>query len=85
MIGHILYWLCIFPIAEAIEIIYTILYRVVDDYGIATVGLSFAVTLLTLPIYMVAERWQGWSGTRRWRWRRRWGGSGRRSGGTSGS
>ena len=58
MIGHILYWLCIFPIAEAIEIIYTILYRVVDDYGIATVGLSFAVTLLTLPIYMVAERWQ---------------------------
>ena len=59
MIGHILYWLCIFPIAEAIEIIYTILYRVVDDYGIATVGLSFAVTLLTLPIYMVAERWQG--------------------------
>ena len=50
MIGHILYWLCIFPIAEAIEIIYTILYRVVDDYGIATVGLSFAVTLLTLAI-----------------------------------
>ena len=57
--GHLLYTLVIFPVAEIIEFCFTILYRVTNDYGIATVGLSFAVTLLTLPIYMVAERWQG--------------------------
>ena len=57
--GHLLYTLVIFPVAEIIEFCFTILYRVTNDYGIATVGLSFAVTLLTLPIYMVAEHWQG--------------------------
>ena len=56
--GKILYTLCIFPIAEIIEICFTILYRITDSYGVATIGLSFVITLLTLPIYMVAEHWQ---------------------------
>ncbi len=56
--GYLLYSICIFPIAEIIEIFFTILYRVTNSYGAATVGLSFVVTLLTLPIYMVAEHWQ---------------------------
>ena len=56
--GHILYTLFIFPVAELIEFCYTILYRVLNDYGLATIGLSFVITLATLPIYMVAESWQ---------------------------
>jgi len=56
--GTALYTLFIFPIAEVIELAFTALYRVSDNYGIAIVGLSFVVTLCTLPIYMVAEHWQ---------------------------
>ncbi|MFA6775361.1 MAG: membrane protein insertase YidC [Sphaerochaetaceae bacterium] len=56
--GAVLYTLCIFPVAEVIEFAFTALYRVSDNYGIAIIGLSFVVTLCTLPIYMVAEHWQ---------------------------
>ncbi|MCH3919265.1 MAG: YidC/Oxa1 family membrane protein insertase [Sphaerochaeta sp.] len=56
--GSVLYTLFIFPIAEVIELAFTALYRVSDNFGVAIIGLSFVVTLCTLPIYMVAEHWQ---------------------------
>ena len=34
------------------------MYEVTDSKGIAVIGLSFIVTLCTLPLYMVAESWQ---------------------------
>jgi len=55
---HFLYSLCIFPISEIIELAFTVLFRVLRIYGISIIGLSLAVTLCTLPIYMVAENWQ---------------------------
>jgi len=49
--GSVLYTLFIFPIAEVIELAFTALYRVSDNFGVAIIGLSFVVTLCTLPIY----------------------------------
>lgn len=58
MISQLLYNLFIFPVSEIIEIIFTFVYRICWDYGWTTIALSFAVTILTLPLYAVAERWQ---------------------------
>jgi YidC/Oxa1 family membrane protein insertase len=56
--GHFFFTLFIFPIAEIIEIAYYLLYRATANYGLSVIGLSFVVTLASLPIYIVAEHWQ---------------------------
>lgn len=46
------------PIVQILEFFYTLIYEITDNEGIAVIGLSFVVTLFTLPLYMVAETWQ---------------------------
>jgi YidC/Oxa1 family membrane protein insertase len=53
-----LYTLIIFPIVQIIELCYLFVYRVFDDYGLSVIGVSAAVTVLTLPLYFMAEKWQ---------------------------
>ena len=40
------------------EFFYELIYEISDNEGVAVIGLSFVVTIFTLPLYMVAESWQ---------------------------
>ncbi|MDR0719135.1 MAG: membrane protein insertase YidC [Treponema sp.] len=55
---HALYTIVIFPIVQIIETIYVLIYRIFENTTISIIGVSFAVTLLSLPLYIVAEKWQ---------------------------
>ncbi|CAK0766109.1 conserved membrane hypothetical protein [Gammaproteobacteria bacterium] len=52
------YSLFIFPIESILTIIYAILNNIFLVDGISIIGLSFAVTMLSLPLYNRAEQWQ---------------------------
>jgi len=53
-----LYAIIIFPIEQIIDVVYTLIYKVFDTPGISIIGVSFAVTFLSLPLYIIAEKWQ---------------------------
>ena len=53
-----LYNLIIFPIYQVLEFFYQFIYEATGKEALAVIGLSFVVTLFTLPLYMVAEGWQ---------------------------
>jgi len=55
---HFLYYIIIFPIEQIIEIVYTLVYKIFKIPGISVIGVSFAVTFLSLPLYIIAEKWQ---------------------------
>jgi len=55
---HFLYYIIIFPIEQIIEIVYTLIYKIFEIPGICVMGVSFAVTFLSLPLYVIAEKWQ---------------------------
>ena len=56
--SHILYTLIIYPLYTLIECIYMFSFRIADNEGIAVIAVSAGITLLCLPLYAVAERWQ---------------------------
>lgn len=56
--GGFLYTVFIFPIYEILSFIFVIFYKLTANYGLSAIGLSFAVTIMCLPLYIVAERWQ---------------------------
>ena len=43
------------PLIQLTEFFYELFFEVTGNQGIAVIGLSFVVTLFTLPLYMVAE------------------------------
>ena len=53
-----LYNIIILPLNTLLEFFYQFLYEATRNEGVAVIGLSFVVTLCTLPLYMVAEGWQ---------------------------
>ncbi|QQO09797.1 YidC/Oxa1 family membrane protein insertase [Breznakiella homolactica] len=55
---NILYTLIIYPLVQIIEIIYVLVNVIFRNPGVAVIGVSAAVTLLCLPLYIVAEKWQ---------------------------
>jgi membrane protein insertase Oxa1/YidC/SpoIIIJ len=55
---NILYTIIIFPLVQIIELCYIFVYRVSHNPGIALLGVSVAVSGLTLPLYLRAEAWQ---------------------------
>ena len=56
--SSILYNIIIAPLVNILEFFYVAFNTITGSRGVAVVGLSFVVTLCTLPLYMVAERWQ---------------------------
>ncbi|MDR1905149.1 MAG: YidC/Oxa1 family membrane protein insertase [Treponema sp.] len=56
--GNLFYTVIIYPIVQIIEVIYVLIYKIFDNPSIAVIGVSFAVTFLCLPLYIVAENWQ---------------------------
>ena len=54
----ILYNIILSPITQIIEISYRVFDKMFGNTGIAVLGVSLTVTLLCLPLYIVAEGWQ---------------------------
>ena len=53
-----LYTIIIYPLIQIIEFVFMLFNDVFKKPGIAVIGVSFGVSLLCLPLYIVAERWQ---------------------------
>ncbi|MDR3192728.1 MAG: YidC/Oxa1 family membrane protein insertase [Treponema sp.] len=53
---NILYQLVVFPPALLIEMAFLFVYRVFDNTGVAILGVSGALCVLTLPLYLAAEK-----------------------------
>ena len=56
--SEILYNIFIFPIVQIIEISFFIVYRIFRDRVFAIIGVSVIVTVCTMPLYFIAEKWQ---------------------------
>ena len=57
-LGEILYTVILYPLVQIIEIAFIVFDKLFSNTGIAIMGVSFVVTILCLPLYIVAERWQ---------------------------
>jgi membrane protein insertase Oxa1/YidC/SpoIIIJ len=53
-----LYNIIIYPLVQMFDLCYLFLFRVFDNHGISVIGVSFAVSIFTLPLYFEAEKWQ---------------------------
>lgn len=56
--SSILYTVILYPLVQVIEISYYLFNKLFGNTGIAVLGVSLTVTLLCLPLYIVAESWQ---------------------------
>jgi YidC/Oxa1 family membrane protein insertase len=53
-----LYMLTIYPIESLIDILYVTILKMIENQGFAIIGLSFAMSVITFPLYQVAESLQ---------------------------
>lgn len=56
--GQALYNLVIFPLETVIEVLFLVFQRVSHSPGLAVLGVSVSVNVLSLPLYAKAESWQ---------------------------
>ena len=56
---NVLYTVFIFPIEQIIGLSYTFAFRIFNNPAISVLGVSLAVSILTLPLYFMAEKHQG--------------------------
>jgi YidC/Oxa1 family membrane protein insertase len=59
MIGNIFYTIFIFPLESGMRFVFTSAYMLFSNYGIAIILMSLSVNIVLLPLYYLAERWQG--------------------------
>ncbi|MDR1222264.1 MAG: membrane protein insertase YidC [Tannerella sp.] len=55
---NVFYTIIISPILQIIEFVFVFAERLFDNYGYSIFAVSLAISLLCLPIYAVAEKWQ---------------------------
>lgn len=55
---NLLYFFVIYPLTQLIEFVFSFCNKIFDNIGISILGVSCAVSLFTLPLYIVAEHWQ---------------------------
>lgn len=53
-----LFSIVIYPLKFILEFSFSLFYHIFKNSGIAVLGVSLAVTLMCLPLYLVAETWQ---------------------------
>ncbi|MBQ9494573.1 MAG: YidC/Oxa1 family membrane protein insertase [Treponema sp.] len=53
-----LYSIIIFPLYQIVELCYYISWKVFKNSGYAVLCVSFAVSFMCLPLYVIAEKWQ---------------------------
>ncbi len=56
--GSFLYTVIVYPIELIVELLFVFVFKAFKNTGIAVVGVSLLVTLLSLPLYIIAERLQ---------------------------
>ncbi len=56
--ANILYTVILYPLVQIIKLAFMVYEKAFDNTGIAILGVSVTVTLLCLPLYIVAEHWQ---------------------------
>jgi len=56
--ADMLYTVIIYPIVQIIEVVYLFFFKVFKNVVFSVFGVSFTVSFLSLPLYMMAERWQ---------------------------
>lgn len=56
--GTLFFTAVIYPLTQIIETAFTFSNKLLKNTGFALLGVSLAVSLLTLPLYAVAEHWQ---------------------------
>jgi hypothetical protein len=57
-ITTILYVIIVYPIVQIIEFTFVFFQKIFRETGLSVLGISAVVSLLTLPLYTVAEKWQ---------------------------
>ena len=55
---HFLYDSFISPLELLLEFFFKLVQVITKNPALAVISLSFIVTILTLPLYMIAEKWQ---------------------------
>lgn len=55
---NFLYTVIIYPLIQLIEFAFMLFNNVFKNEGISVIGVSLAVSIGTLPLYIVAEHWQ---------------------------
>ena len=55
---NILFLVFIYPIELLIELVFQLSYKLWENCGISLAAVSLAVSFLSLPLYIIAERWQ---------------------------
>jgi len=55
---NMLYSIIIYPLYQIIEFAYQVGFKIFKNKGLPIICVSFAVTFLCLPLYIVAEKWQ---------------------------
>ena len=53
-----LYNLIIMPLILVVELIFTVMYRMIGNAGLAIIGVSVVVSVLILPLYRRADAMQ---------------------------
>lgn len=56
--ADILYTIIIYPIIQIFEFVFVFAQKLFKETGLSVIFISAAVSVLCLPLYMVAERWQ---------------------------
>ena len=59
MIGHFLYLFFIFPLESGMKFVLTEAFNFTGNYGYSIIVMSLAVNIVLLPLYYLAETWQG--------------------------
>jgi YidC/Oxa1 family membrane protein insertase len=55
---NIFFTLIIYPLIQIIEFVFIFIEKIFKETGLSIIGVSAAVSVLCLPLYAVAERWQ---------------------------
>jgi len=56
--ANILYTIIIYPITQIFEFVFVFTQKLFNETGLSIICISGAVSVLCLPLYMVAEKWQ---------------------------
>ena len=57
-VTYVLFTVIIYPILQIFEFVFVFFQKVFKETGLSVLGISAAISLLTLPLYTVAEKWQ---------------------------
>jgi YidC/Oxa1 family membrane protein insertase len=55
---NMIYTVIIYPLTQIIEFVFVFAQKIFKEAGLSVIAISAAISILTLPLYAVAEKWQ---------------------------